>query len=189
MRGRDPIALIATGLPDGGEAFRNGRVCSMIGVSHDQLSCVELVVVSGPRVLVTLTARASFAVDFSWVSSCLRKHGIEHLRNKLLFSLGQLLDGCDLLLQPGHGFVFSAVEMDRLTHQLVKRQREQPCERGQHGCRQPRTSDLVVGQRLLRDVQGFGQLLLRESVSLACFSDALAQFFKERFILGTHGCL
>jgi len=137
-------------------------------------SGVELVVVSGPRVLLTLTARASLTADFSWGSSCLRKHGVEHLRNKLLLGLGQLLDGCDLLLQPGHGFAFPAAEMDRLTHQFVKRQREQPCERGQHGRRQPRPPDLVVGQRLLRDAEGFGQLLLRESVSLACFGDTLA---------------
>ncbi|WP_456291272.1 hypothetical protein [Ralstonia solanacearum] len=141
----------------------------MIGVSHDQLSCVELVVVSGARVLVTLTARASFTADFSWGSSCLRKHGVEHLRNKLLLGLGQLLDGCNLLLQPGHGFVFPLQRWIGSPINSSKRQREQPCERGQHGRRQPRPPDLVVGQRLLRDAEGFGQLLLRESVSLACF--------------------
>lgn len=81
----------------------------------------------------------------------MRQHGIQHLRNKLLFGLGQLLHRVNLLVQPRDWPALGAFLCGghRMAHQFIQRHREQARQGGQHRGRKPGAAHLVMGQRLL----------------------------------------
>ncbi|WP_157664219.1 hypothetical protein, partial [Burkholderia ubonensis] len=135
------------------------------------------VVVSGLWVLAHSQPALRLRTSVPELLPRLREHGIQHLRNKLLFGLGQLLDGGDLLLQPRSWPAFAASTIgDCLPHQFIERQRQQ--------LREP---SFAVDERLLSDAKSIGQPPLREAVCLAGVGDTFAEFPEKPFIRGVHG--
>src|SRR3546814_4094357 len=107
-------------------------------------------------------------------------HCVEHLRQGFLAGLGQAGDGVELLLDPGGGTALAGEPDGGLAYQnLVERQVQNLGEAWKHRSADADAPDLVMGERLLRDAELVGELLLGQSALLACLGDTLSPRSEE----------
>src|SRR3546814_11153031 len=111
-------------------------------------------------------------------------HCVEHLRQGFLAGLGQAGDGVELLLDPGGGTALAGEPDGGLAYQnLVERQVQNLGEAWKHRSADADAPDLVMGERLLRDAELVGELLLGQSALLSRLGVTLSPRLEESPVL------
>lgn len=103
--------------------------------------------------------------EFSFLAAGLLQDGIEHLHHEALFRARQLADPLHLLLELGRRSALGG--SGGVCAQRLDRGGQRDGQRGQHGDGDTEATDFVVCERLLRDPEDIGELLLREIVLFA----------------------
>jgi hypothetical protein len=94
----------------------------------------------------------------SCLAGLLLQHGIEHLNHESLLSLGQLRDALELLLQLRRRAAFVGAALGRHADQVFHGDVQGIGQQRQRRNRHAPLAALVGGDRLLRDLEQFGEL-------------------------------